>query len=68
MRSPLASEARSCPTVFFYGVVLLLGYVFLRMLTPFFAPLGWAAVLAIFVYPWHERFGPTTSATRELPL
>jgi predicted PurR-regulated permease PerM len=44
--------------VFFYGVILLLGYVFLRMLIPFLAPLGWAAVLAIFVYPWHERLVP----------
>jgi predicted PurR-regulated permease PerM len=44
--------------VYFYAVVLLLGYVFFRMLTPFLAPLGWAAVLAIFVYPWYERLVP----------
>ena len=35
--------------------MLLLGYFLLRIFAPFFAPLGWAAVLAIFVYPWHER-------------
>jgi len=55
VRSPLARERERVATVFFYGIVLLLGYVFLRILTPFLAPLGWAAVLAIFVYPWHER-------------
>ena len=55
MRSPLTRERERVTTIFFYGVVLFLGYLFLRMLSPFFAPLGWAAVLAIFVYPWHER-------------
>ena len=54
--------------MFFYGVVLLLGYVFLRMLTPFLAPLGWAAVLAIFVYPWHERLVPQHGKTRAAAL
>ena len=55
MRNPLARERERVTTILFYGVVLLLGYFFLRILTPFFAPLGWAAVLAIFVYPSHER-------------
>ena len=44
--------------IFFYGVLLLLGYLFIRILTPFFAPLGWAAVLAIFIYPWYEKLVP----------
>jgi predicted PurR-regulated permease PerM len=58
VRSPLARERERVTTIFFYGVVLFLGYLFVRILTPFFAPLGWAAVLAIFVYPWHERLVP----------
>jgi predicted PurR-regulated permease PerM len=58
MKNPLAREREQVAAVFFYGIVVLLGYVFLRMLTPFLAPLGWAAVLAIFVYPWHERLVP----------
>jgi predicted PurR-regulated permease PerM len=56
VRSPLARERERATTLLFYGVVLLLGYVLLRIFAPFLAPLGWAAVLAIFVYPWHERF------------
>jgi predicted PurR-regulated permease PerM len=66
LRSPLVRERERVATVFFYGVVLLLGYVFLRIITPFLAPLGWAAVLAIFVSPWHEtlvaRYGRVRAA------
>jgi predicted PurR-regulated permease PerM len=58
LRSPLDIERARVATLFFYGVVLLLGYFVLRIFAPFFAPLGWAAVLAIFVYPWHERLVP----------
>jgi predicted PurR-regulated permease PerM len=68
VRSPLARERERIAAVFFYGIVLLLGYVFLRMLTPFFAPLGWAAVLAIFVYPWHERLVPRHGNARAAAL
>jgi predicted PurR-regulated permease PerM len=55
LRTPQATERERVAALFFYGVVLLLGYFFLRIFSPFFAPLGWAAVLAIFVYPWHEK-------------
>jgi predicted PurR-regulated permease PerM len=55
MPSLLTSEQERLTTIFFYCIVLLLGYLFFRILAPFFAPLGWAAVLAIFVYPFHER-------------
>ena len=68
MRSPLARERERVTTIFFYGVVLFLGYLFFRMLAPFFAPLGWAAVLAIFVYPWHERLGAECGNTRAAAL
>jgi predicted PurR-regulated permease PerM len=68
MGNPLARERERVVTVFFYGIVLLLGYVFLRVLTPFLAPLGWAAVLAIFVYPWHERLVPRHGKGRAAAL
>ena len=61
-------ERERVAAVFFYGIVLLLGYVFLRMLAPFLAPLGWAAVLAIFVYSWHERLVPRHGHTRAAAL
>jgi predicted PurR-regulated permease PerM len=66
--NPLSRERERVTTIFFYGVVLFLGYLFLRILTPFFAPLGWAAVLAIFVYPWHERLVPRYGNTRAAAL
>lgn len=55
MRNPLAKESDRATTVLFYGVILFIGYLFLRIVLPFLVPLGWAAVLAIFVFPWHER-------------
>src|SRR2546423_2556906 len=42
-------------TVLSYGALLLLGYLFFRILEPFFEPLAWSAVLAIFFYPVHEH-------------
>jgi predicted PurR-regulated permease PerM len=53
--TPLASERERFTTLIFYSVVLLLGYLLLRVFQPFFGPLGWAAVLAICVYPWNEK-------------
>jgi predicted PurR-regulated permease PerM len=58
VRSPLTEERDRAITILFYAIVLFLGYLFLRILTPFFAPLGWAVVLAIFVYSWHEKLVP----------
>jgi predicted PurR-regulated permease PerM len=57
VQSPLTRERERVITVFFYAVVLLFGYLFLRILAPFLAPLGWAVVLAILVYPWHAKLG-----------
>ncbi len=66
MRSPLTKERDRAIAILFYATVVFLGYLFVRILTPFFAPLGWAVVLAIFVYPWHEtlvpRFGNARAA------
>lgn len=52
---PTARERQRVATLFFYGAVLLLGYLLVRVFQPFFHPLAWAAVLAICVQPWHER-------------
>lgn len=68
MRSPRAREHERVTTLFFYGIVLLFGYLFLRILSPFFAPLGWAAVVAIFVYPWHEKLVPRYGNARAAAL
>ncbi len=40
---------------FAIGTVLVLGYLRLQFLQPFFAPLGWAAILAFLLYPLHQR-------------
>jgi len=42
-------------TVLSYGALLALGYLAFRIVEPFFEPLAWSAVLAIFFYPLHER-------------
>ena len=65
-RPALSRERERFTTLVFYGFVLLLGYLLLRVFQPFFGPLVWAAVLAIFVHPLHERFvgrlGPRRAA------
>jgi predicted PurR-regulated permease PerM len=40
---------------FAIGTVLVLGWLLLQFLDPFFAPLGWAAILAFLLYPLHIR-------------
>ncbi len=42
-------------TVLSYGALLLLIYLVYRIVEPFFIPLAWSAVFAIFFYPLHER-------------
>jgi predicted PurR-regulated permease PerM len=53
-------------TVLSYGALLLLGYFVFLIVEPFFVPLAWSAVLAIFFFPLHERltkkFKPTLAA------
>ncbi|MBS1839989.1 MAG: AI-2E family transporter [Acidobacteria bacterium] len=53
-------------TVLSYGALLLLGYCVYRIVEPFFVPLAWSAVFAIFFTPLHERIAkklkPTPSA------
>jgi len=38
---------------FVIGTILILGYVLMQLLNPFWAPLGWAAILAFLLYPLH---------------
>lgn len=53
-------------TVFSYGALLLLIYLAFLILSPFFVPLAWSAVLAIFFYslyrPLEKRLGGTKAA------
>jgi predicted PurR-regulated permease PerM len=42
-------------SLLFYGIVLLLGYLAFLVSRPFIAPLAWATVLALTLYPWHLR-------------
>jgi predicted PurR-regulated permease PerM len=39
---------------FLIGTVIILGWVLLQFLEPFWAPLGWAAILAFLLYPLHR--------------
>jgi len=52
--------------VLFYGIVLLLAYLAYRIFEPFFAPLLWAAILAVLTYPLYgrifKRLGPNRGA------
>ncbi len=56
--TPLANQSTTdrLTTVLSYGALLLLLYLVYLIFRPFFAPLLWAAVLAIFFYPLYERF------------
>jgi predicted PurR-regulated permease PerM len=68
MRSRISAERERVTTLFFYCILLLLGYLLFQIFAPFFGPLGWAAVLAIFVYPWHERLAVRYGHTRAASL
>jgi predicted PurR-regulated permease PerM len=43
---------RRCFTI---ATIVILGYALLKMLAPFWGPLGWAAFLAFFLLPVHKR-------------
>ncbi|MEJ1966109.1 MAG: AI-2E family transporter [Gammaproteobacteria bacterium] len=40
---------------FVIGAILVLGWLLMQFLGPFWAPLGWAAILAFLLYPVHKR-------------
>ncbi len=50
-------------TLLFYGIVLFLGYLTFLIVSPFLAPLAWAAVLVVLTYPLYERLEPRTGPT-----
>jgi predicted PurR-regulated permease PerM len=47
-----------------YGALLLLLYLVYLLFLPFFAPLAWSAVLAIFFFPLYEYFNARMPANR----
>jgi predicted PurR-regulated permease PerM len=53
-------------SVLAYGVLILLGYLVFLILAPFFTPIAWSAVLAIFFSPFYHRltrhYSPTWAA------
>ena len=61
-----AGTSERLSTVLSYGALLLLGYLTFRIILPFFVPLAWSAVLAIFFFPVYrrlrKRFSPTVAA------
>jgi predicted PurR-regulated permease PerM len=50
----------------FYALIILIGYLTYLVMSPFLAPLAWAAVFAVMFYPVHRelspRIGPSRSA------
>jgi predicted PurR-regulated permease PerM len=40
---------------FVIGAIVVLGWLLMQFLEPFWAPLGWAAILAFLLYPLHKR-------------
>lgn len=48
----------------FYGVVALLAYLVYLISEPFLAPLGWAGVIVVVLFPWHERLERRWGRTR----
>jgi predicted PurR-regulated permease PerM len=50
-------------TLLFYGIVILLAYLAFVIVSPFLAPIAWAAVLVILTYPLYERLVPRTGPT-----
>ncbi|HYL64474.1 MAG TPA: AI-2E family transporter [Candidatus Methylomirabilis sp.] len=52
---PNITTSSRLTTVLSYGAILLLGYLVFLIVGPFFVPLAWSAVLAIFFYPLHQR-------------
>jgi predicted PurR-regulated permease PerM len=61
---PAKTTGDRLTTVLSYGALLLLGYLVFLVMAPFFAPLAWSAVLAIFFYPVHTRLERRLSPNR----
>jgi predicted PurR-regulated permease PerM len=68
-REPLSSEPstqKRIGAVLFYGIAILVGYLTYRVFQIFLAPLAWAGVLAVVVFPTYarlaQRWGPNKAA------
>jgi predicted PurR-regulated permease PerM len=48
----------------FYVVVLVVGYLAFRVIGPFLAPLAWAGIIAMMMFPVHERLEPRIGPAR----
>jgi len=59
-----SAESRRVTQLLFYGAVILLATLLYRIVSPFLVQIGWAAVLAICVYPWHARLARRFGANR----
>jgi len=61
-----ARRLKSLSTSLFYAALALLVWLAFLIVQPFLEPLGWAAILAILLAPWHSRlaarWGPTCAA------
>jgi predicted PurR-regulated permease PerM len=60
----ITSTSDRLTTVLSYGALLLLGYLVFLITAPFFVPLAWSAVLAIFFFPAFLLLGKRFSATK----
>jgi predicted PurR-regulated permease PerM len=59
-----AAESRRVTQLLFYGAVILLALLVYRIVSPFLVQIGWAAVLAICVHPWHARLARRFGSNR----
>ncbi len=63
---PRSQQQEQLTALLFYTLILLLGYLVFRILSPFLSPLGWAGVLAVVFNPVHariaRRLGPSKAA------
>jgi predicted PurR-regulated permease PerM len=48
----------------FYALIILIGYLTFLVMSPFLAPLAWAAVFAVMFYPVHQELSPRIGASR----
>jgi predicted PurR-regulated permease PerM len=59
-----ASRIERLSAGLFYVAVVLLAWLVFLIVRPFLVPLGWAAILAILIVPWHNRLAARWGATR----
>jgi len=48
----------------FYALIILIGYLTYLVISPFLAPLAWAAVFAIMFYRVHLELSPRIGPSR----